>query len=348
MPVYNTGRYLAPALDSILGQTIIDLELIAVDDASQDGSYGVLERYAAHDPRVRIMRQAHAGTAAALNAGIQLAQSSWIAVHGSDDLSLPGRLERQLEFLAANPDLAALGTWGWRLGSRGRDVSVFDAGPVTRAEFNQLRSDNEAIYLLASSVVLSRDVVLGLGGFRTSAGSAEDIDLWTRIADAHTVLALPERLVRYRIHASSVSTTRFFHQMEDAMRVRENAIRRRSGLAELDYETFHAVLGAQPTRRRVARMLRWRSQYCYRVGGGLLADGRPRGVLWLAFSFALWPGLPAERLKRQLLPWLLEQAADFARRGPPPLGPVARLRVATARPHPGRGAAGVDRPRRVG
>jgi len=309
MPVYNTGSFLAPAVESVLGQTMSDLELIVVDDESQDGSDATAGRYAARDQRVRLVRQEHAGVTVALNTGMELARSPWIALHGSDDVSLPRRLEPQLEFLSANPDVAALGTWGWRMGSNGREIGVFDAGPLTRAALDQLRRANESIYLIATSVVLSRAVALGLGGFRTFAGAAEDIDLWTRMADAHTILALPERLVRYRIHASSMSTTRFFQQMEDALRVRENATRRRAGQTELDCATFHARLAAQPLPRRLARMLRWRSQHSYRVAGGLIADRRPAGLLWLALSFALWPGLPAQRLKRQLLPWVRERAA---------------------------------------
>jgi glycosyltransferase involved in cell wall biosynthesis len=315
LPVYNAGPFLESALESVLGQTMSDLELIVVDDASEDGSHATAGRYAARDPRVRLVRQEHAGVAVALNTGMELACAPWIALHASDDVSLPRRLERQLEFLSANTDIAVLGTWGWRTGSHGREIGVFDAGPLTRMEFDKLRRANEPIYLLATSVVFARDVGLAVGGFRTSAGAAEDIDLWTRIADTHTVLALPERLVRYRIHANSISTTRFFQQMEDALRVRENAARRRSGQPEVERAPFHTRLAAQPLPHRLGRMLRWRSQHSYRVAGGLIADRRPVGLVWLALSFALWPSLPAQRLKRQLLPWVRERVAGSAAPG---------------------------------
>jgi hypothetical protein len=110
--------------------------------------------------------------------------------------------------------------------------------------------------------------------------------------------------VRYRVHAKSASSTRFFRQIEDSLMIRENTVRRRAGLPELDAAAFHATLEASGAVERWRRRLRWRSQYYYRVAGSLLANGRWTGLGWLALSFALAPGLPMSRLRRQFLPWL--------------------------------------------
>src|SRR6185295_2958491 len=160
---------------------------------------------------------------------------------------------------------------GWRIGGDGRELGVFDVGPVTREEFAGLHARNEVIYLLASSVMFRRDVAVSIGGFR-EVDLAEDADLWTRIADDHIVLGLPERLVRYRVHPGSISSQNFFRQMESARLVKANCARRRGGLSEIGIKELRAELAAEPLHARVRRNATWRSQYCYRIAGGRLPN----------------------------------------------------------------------------
>ena len=93
--------------------------------------------------------------------------------------------------------------------------------------------------------------------------------------------------------------------MESAALVEANCRRRRSGLSEIGVGTLRAELGAQPPFTRIRRMATWRSQYCYRVAGGLLANRDPTGLAWLALSFVIAPMVPVGRLRRQLIPWLV-------------------------------------------
>ncbi len=304
MPTYNSGAYLDEALRSVRGQTLHDLEVIVVDDGSDDDSSAIAGRHAAEDDRIRILRRAHEGLSAARNAGVDAARAPWIALLDADDIAMPRRLERQLAYLEAMPHVAALGTYAIRMGASGDDVGVMDIGPLSASQLDRLRRRNEVIFLVASSVVFSRRIALKLGGFRRTVGAAEDVDLWTRMADDHLVLALPERLVRYRIHGGSASSQRFAQQMEDTMRISENAKRRRSGRPELDPATFHAMLRTQPRLVRLRRSAEWRSRYWYRVGAALLANRQPAGIVWLAASFAAMPSIPVRRIRRQVVPWI--------------------------------------------
>ena len=111
MPVYNDERYLAEAIASVLGQTYADFELIIVDDGSTDGSRAIIEEYALRDSRVvPILLPGNLGQSSARNRGIERAGGQYIAAMDGDDICLPDRLRRQVNFLDANPQVGVLGT----------------------------------------------------------------------------------------------------------------------------------------------------------------------------------------------------------------------------------------------
>ena len=103
MPSYNSARFLRAAVDSVLGQTYADLELIVADDGSTDDSLALLREYESRDSRVRVLALGQRqGPAVARNAGIRAANGSFIAFLDSDDAWLPAKLERHLEFMRKN------------------------------------------------------------------------------------------------------------------------------------------------------------------------------------------------------------------------------------------------------
>jgi glycosyltransferase involved in cell wall biosynthesis len=106
MPTYNRERLASAAIESILGQTLRDLELLLVDDASSDGSAEALSARARSDPRVRLLRmRANRGCNAARNQGFRRARGRYVALLDDDDLALPGRLEASVARLEAEPEL---------------------------------------------------------------------------------------------------------------------------------------------------------------------------------------------------------------------------------------------------
>src|SRR5712675_1535849 len=101
MPVWNGEEYLAESIDSILGQTFKDFELIVVDDGSTDRTLEILSSYG--DKRLRVQRLDHGGIVLALNCGLNVAKGKWIARHDADDISLPHRLETQWRTVHDHP-----------------------------------------------------------------------------------------------------------------------------------------------------------------------------------------------------------------------------------------------------
>jgi glycosyltransferase involved in cell wall biosynthesis len=239
MPVRDGERFLREALESTLAQTLADLELIVVDDGSTDATPEILAEAAQGDPRLRIQRQEPGGLSVAINAGCALAQAPLIARMDADDVMLPDRLERQVVYLDGHPDVALLG---------GGIVLVDEKGNEIDREPGRLHLDflvrNE---LTHSTVMMRADTFRALDGYRLD--QSEDYDLWLRFDERYGVAALPEHVIRYRLHTGQFSVTALERQALGFLCVREAAIRRRrgepdplAGVERLD-ETVLARLG---------------------------------------------------------------------------------------------------------
>jgi Glycosyl transferase family 2 len=195
LPVYNGEAFLAEAIGSILGQSFRDFELIAIDDGSTDGSASILD--AVRDMRMRVIHQANAGLAASLNRGISLARGKYIARQDHDDLSLPMRFTRQVQFLEQNPDCALVGTRAEIRSGDGPAMRFHDHPAEDAALRFELLFDNPFVH---SSVMLRKRAVEAVGGYSTDPARQppEDYELWSRLARCYQVANLPERLTVYR------------------------------------------------------------------------------------------------------------------------------------------------------
>ena len=109
MPAYNAEKYIREAIDSILAQTYTDFEFIIIDDASTDATASIVESYS--DERIRFFRNEHnMGVANTLNRGLDLAVGEYIARMDSDDISLPERFAKQVEFMDTHTDVIVCGS----------------------------------------------------------------------------------------------------------------------------------------------------------------------------------------------------------------------------------------------
>ncbi|MBV8753423.1 MAG: glycosyltransferase [Hyphomicrobiales bacterium] len=211
LPVYNGEAFLTEALNSILAQSFRDFELIAIDDGSSDASGEILARLAKADSRVIVLVQENAGIIASLNRGLALARGEFIARMDADDVAHPERFARQVAFLDTRPDVAVVGcavTLIDEIGKPIRDVD-YPGTPETVAAFLETGSA-----LAHPAVMMRRDTVRAVGGYRAAYRHAEDYDLWLRLAPRYPLANLPDRLLRYRQHAGKLS---FNHPIEQAL-----------------------------------------------------------------------------------------------------------------------------------
>ena len=206
MPVYNARRYLAQALDSILGQTFKDFELVIVDDGSTDGSSDILSHYQKRDPRIEILSRPNTGIVGALNDGLARCGAEIVARMDADDIARPLRFERQVQALHDNPDVVLAGSRVMLIDPQGSPIRVW-IDQISHDEIDSAHLDR-GWPVVHPSVMMRTEVVKKVGGYRKQYETLEDLDLFLRLAEQGRLMNLPEVLLDYRQHFSSICHTR--------------------------------------------------------------------------------------------------------------------------------------------
>ena len=200
LPVRDAAATLGPCLESVLGQSLPEIEVIAVDDGSRDGSGSLLEERSRADPRLVVLRTPPRGLVAALNTALAAARAPLVARMDADDLAHRDRLALQVARLEGDPRVDVLGSRVGLLGEPVRD------GMRAYVEWLNGLLDHETIVrdlfvespLVHPSVALRAESLRGLRGWRAFDGP-EDYDLWLRAWEAGLRFAkLPETLLHWR------------------------------------------------------------------------------------------------------------------------------------------------------
>lgn len=248
MPAYNSEAFVGEAVASMLAQTFTDFELLVIDDGSTDSTGAVLE--AIRDPRLRLVSNPYnIGLIRTLNRGLELATGHYVARMDADDVSVPERLERQVEFLESHTEVDVLGTMANLINESGEAIGNISDYPT---DADDVRADLlRECCLIHPTVMFRRDVVRAVGGYDPGAPHAEDYDLWLRLSDDHGIANLPEKLVSYRLHRNQVSVRNVATQNRVAQRCRSAALRRRAARGE-DVRNVEPVVHASLWRRLTA------------------------------------------------------------------------------------------------
>jgi glycosyltransferase involved in cell wall biosynthesis len=201
MSVYNEEQYVGEAIDSILCQTFQDFEFVIVDDGSVDRTPAVLKGF--DDPRLKVHHQANQGQSAALNQGIRLSTGGYIARMDGDDISLPGRLEKEVSLLESHPEIGLVGTWCIKVDTKTGHERVQSLPEDDSAIRRFMIVDNPFIH---SSVMIRKDVLDRVGLYKEGL-IWQDYELWVRIAGHHRMANIPEPLVIRRKHPENITST---------------------------------------------------------------------------------------------------------------------------------------------
>ncbi|MFN4243199.1 MAG: glycosyltransferase family 2 protein [Tepidisphaerales bacterium] len=277
MPVYNAQRYLREAVDSVLGQTFTDFELIAVDDGSTDGSLAILREYERKDGRVRVISRPNTGIVGALNDGLAVCRGELIARMDADDVCLPERFEKQVAFLRQHPEVVLLGTRALLVDEDRRPIRYVAC--ETRNERLQaalLQGDGQCV--LHPTIMVRAWAVRKLSGYRSEYPISEDLDLYLRLAEQGEVRNLEQLLLEYRAHAASIT-----HRPNAAASYARRAVldaRRRRGLPTDDVAGEDAA-GRTVHRSRLQLFQMW-AWWAYLSGFRATA----RKYAWLAWRQA--------------------------------------------------------------
>lgn len=304
MSVRNGLPYVEQTVASILNQTYQNFEFVILDNASTDGSRDFLRSIAAKKPQIRlILNDRDLGHSGSLNRGLEACRGDWIARIDADDVALPNRLERQLSFVEANPDVAVTGCLAFYINEKGQRKGKTYSDLTTREKFHDYMQRNEAIGLTHPCVFMRRDAVLGVGGYREAFGAANDIDLWSRVSErGHLILVQPEYLMEYRIHPAAISSSRFLDARMKYEWARACTNARRSRQAEPSWESFLATWNSASLLTRLNRRRKAHAKMYYRLAGeNFISNRKLKGARLFALSALLQPRYALARLAHQLL-----------------------------------------------
>ena len=210
IPAYNAEAFIEATLTSVLKQTYQQLEILVVDDGSNDRTPELVGAISKLDRRVVLLQQANSGVAAARNLGIRQAKGEFIAPLDADDIWYPQNLEKQVDCIVAAGDQVGL-VYSWSI-----DIDE-DSQPTGRVRACRIEGNVYTTLLLhnfianASSVLIRKACLDQVGGYDTAlkqqqGQGGEDWDLYLRIAEHYEFRVVPEFLVSYRKLPSSMST----------------------------------------------------------------------------------------------------------------------------------------------
>jgi glycosyltransferase involved in cell wall biosynthesis len=207
MPVRNALPYLDAAVESILKQTLTDFEFVIRDDASTDGSLERLRHWAALDKRIRLFEGREClGPAGSSNWVVRNARAPVVARMDADDVSHPGRLERELDILGTHPDAVLIGSTWQGIDRQGLVVREPDVSTVRVGGF--------AAPFAHGSIMFRRQAFEQAGGYRAECNFWEDLDLYVRMAALGRVLVVAEPLYQHRFSETSTRLTSKRNEVE--------------------------------------------------------------------------------------------------------------------------------------
>ena len=263
LPVYNGDRYLAAAIESILGQSFRDFELLIIDDGSTDRSRQRLERYAAQDDRIRLISRENRGLVYTLNEMLGLARGEFLARMDADDVSLGDRLALQVKFLQQHSDYVCVGGAYDLIDPKGRTV-LHSVMPETNPAIQQALLSGQTI-INHPCAMIRRSALQQIGGYNEAMRTVEDLDMLLRLGEIGLLANLPDTVLKYRFHRQSVSAKHSDFQQQMIRTACQQAWQRRGIVGQVKAERSWY----RPGRDRISRQAFWQQYGWWAFNQGL-------------------------------------------------------------------------------
>jgi hypothetical protein len=198
IPIFNGEKYLYHSLESIVNQTFIDFEVLLIDDGSTDGSMSILNEFAHHDKRVRIISKTNSGLTDTLNRGLLECRGNWIARMDQDDIASPKRLEQQVKKIESDDAIVLVGSDFVTLDEQTRKTKRYKI-PSTHGKMVK-RLERLRGFFPHSSALIHAETIRRIGGYDPLALFNEDWDLWLRLSECGKIGSVSEPLMIIRKH----------------------------------------------------------------------------------------------------------------------------------------------------
>lgn len=255
---YNEERFIAEAIESALGQTYSNIEVIVVDDGSKDATVAIANRYS---PKVKVISQANSGNCSfPRNAGLKLAKGEYISFLDADDILLPNKIATQVEFLSHYPEAAFVVNDYCNFRDATEQPNHFSTCSLLMKQFELAASNTllltdgraadimlEENFTCAVSPLFRTATVEKVGGFCNELYACEDYHLNYRLASNYPIVVNKEMVFKRRLHGANMSSnslkmTKYYSMSRLMLLMNENNVARRVKLKEIVKRHMHAFL----------------------------------------------------------------------------------------------------------
>lgn len=242
MPCYNAEAYVESALRSIMNQSYTNIEILAINDCSQDSTLEILKRLSSEDSRIRIVdNDTNLKLIKTLNKGVELCNGEFIARMDSDDLALPNRLEQQLAFLLQNPSVDIVGTQFKTFTNKHPDKLSLHTNPLHDEELRAYMLFKSGI--CHPSAMIRKRVFTDLGlFFEHQYLHVEDYAFWSKALYKTRIANLGECLLLYRVHDRQISSLNDSIQQDNKKKIYAIHMERLGIEVNDDNLSFHASI----------------------------------------------------------------------------------------------------------
>ena len=221
LPLFNGSAFLSRAITNLCEIAGPEDEILIIDDGSVDIGDQEFERLLNSDPRMVLHNCEHRGLVDTLNYGIRVASHELIARVDVDDIYETDRIQLQVEYLENNPEISAVFSDYVMVSPSGANLGVFPSAISPELTSFSLFSSQRTAH---PSVMYRKSMVLSVGGYRLDDFPAEDLGLWIRLVKVSKIGSIPQSLLKYTIHSSSITSTN-----QQLMKKKSLALRKQYG-----------------------------------------------------------------------------------------------------------------------
>jgi Glycosyl transferase family 2 len=221
MVICNVEKFVCEAIESILAQTFRDFEFIIVDFGSTDKTREIAAGYAARDQRIKLSDVPPCSYIEAKIAACALPQGLYIAIQDADDVSLPDRLQAEVDFMLKHPGVGLLGGAVEKIDSAGNCLAIANEYPTEDREIRQVLKEWNPFW--HPTVLILKEAFVRAGGYREPSSPSDDYDLWLRISEHYQCANLRQVVLKYRVHPQQLSLQKRQQQVLCALAAQASA-----------------------------------------------------------------------------------------------------------------------------
>lgn len=269
LPVYNQEAYLSETINSVLNQTFSNFEFLILDDGSTDNSLKIIKEFAEKDVRIHWLSRENKGKCISTNELVKLSKSDFLVFLDADDVMVLDRIETQFQFHINNPTVLASSGNCIYINKHGKEFGVQNYTNLTSIEKCQKAFETlEFVHCSFPCLFMHKSAFLQTGGLKEKYWGSEDFEFFNRLIELRIlIVVLPNVLMKYRLHKSSITASDPFFVYDKIGFVMDCLGRRRKGSNELTFEEFMKIRDSHPWYVKLNRKRYNYAQLLFRNAG---------------------------------------------------------------------------------